>query len=368
MRKLGINITLLIGQTNQRWLSGFNTLLYASRLRTFVTVVDAGGKVTLVVPIDIHGTPHACADELRRYGETMSARAVLEVISEKAGSGDLCIGIDLGRGSRLEMCQNEFEDIRNGLGGAEIVDIAPVMWKIRGVKSKAEVEKMSRACTITDRTFEEVFSKLEPGISEHALAQMLFNRICELGGESAYLDIHAGPDREKWANHPNRANRLLCSEDLICVDGGCILDGYFCDIQRMVSFVRPADDFIRYAEAVESANQAAVDSLEPGITGAEIYSAAAREMEHLGYEGVMNNQGIGHGVGLDIHEVPEMGPESNEEVGERAVISIEPWSIHPEIGLYNLEDNFAVDADGAHRLTSLPRGLYCVEKQCWLGC
>lgn len=368
MLKSGIDIVLLSGRSNQRWLTGFSTLLAASPLRTCVTVVDARGGVSLVLPSDIEGIPNAYAGQMTLYDETTATSALLEVMDKHSGATTLRVGAELGRGSRLEMCQEDFEALRRGLGSAEIVDIVATMWKLRGEKSDAEMEKLSRACAITDEVWPKAFSELVPGTSEHAFAETLTARMCELGGESAYVDISAGRDRHLWANLPNRAGRLLGADDLVCVDGGCIVDGYYCDVQRMVTIRRPSDAFLGFVEAVGLASRAATRRLGPGVTGGDVYAAAAEEMNRLGYEGLLNNQAVGHAVGLDIHEVPEMGICSEERVSGRAMISIEPYTTHPQLGLYCLENNIAVEPEGTRVLTSMPWGLYCVEEQDWLAC
>jgi len=368
MRGRGIDRVLLSGRSNQRWLTGFSALMVASPLRTNVIVIDADGVVTVVVPSDIEGCPNAVADRLELFDETTATRALLDVITRKGGKRRLRVGMELGRGSRLEMAIAEYEEVRKGLEDADVIDIAPVMWEVRGTKSAAEIEKMERANEITSQVLPEAFAELEPGISEHAFAQKMWARMSEMGAGACYLDIHAGPDRHLWANLPNRQTRLLRLDDLVCVDGGAIVDGYYCDIQRMVAFKRPSDEFLRFVEAIGHASRAGVARLAPGVTGAEVYAAGAEEMERRGYGGLLNPQELGHAVGLDIHEVPELGAQSAERVSESAVISIEPYTTHPKLGLYNLENNVLVDAGGVRVLTSMPWGLYCVEEQDWIAC
>jgi len=164
MRALGLDAALVSCRTNLRWLTGFASPLLASRLRSFVSVVGAAGGVTLIVPPDVHAAPTASFAQLVRWdrGETTCTRAAVASVRECIGSRQARIGIELGWGSRLEMCQEEAGDLRAALGCPETVDIAPVLWQLRARKSPAEIEKVAQACALTDQAFMEILPASKP--------------------------------------------------------------------------------------------------------------------------------------------------------------------------------------------------------------
>lgn len=378
MKDLGLDGALVSCRTNLRWLTGFVSPLIASRLRSFMSVVGLSEGVTLVAPPDVFRASTGCIDKLKRWdsGQNTCTKAVIECVREiigslRHGSGQARkarVGIELGWGSRLEMCHQEAVDIQNALDACEIIDIAPMLWQLRAEKSPSEIEKVARACALTDRAITEFFPAIEPGISERDVENMWSHRMIELGGESAFVDIAVGPERVFWANNLSRPNRMIAPDDLVSVDGGCCVDGYQCDICRTFSIKRPADRALRIIEGIAAANRATTARLAPGLPTADVDRICREEMKKHGLEAILNTQGIAHSVGLDVHEPPECGPGTTGSLRERMTMCIEPWSIDPELGLFNVEDVVAIDGNHVRRLTSLPQGMYCVQEQRWLGC
>lgn len=369
MQELGLDVALVSCRTNQRWLTGFASPLLASRLRSFVSVVGATGGVALIVPPDVYAARTASAAQLRHWdmGETTCTKAAIAAIRECVGSRRARIGIELGWGSRLEMCQTEADDLRSAVDSGETVDIAPVFWQLRAEKSPAEIKKVKQACALTDQAFMEILPDLEPGISELEIETRFHHRMAEVGGEPGFLDVVMGVERHLWANNPSRADRELQRDDLASVDGGCCVDGYHCDINRCFTVSRPSDDVLRVFEALGAANRATTACLAPGKAGADVYATCASEMIRLGLRDILNAQCVVHSVGLDLHEPPECGPHSEGRLSESMTVCVEPWSLHPDLGLFNVEDVVALEGGSARRLTSLPQGIYCVEEQCWMG-
>jgi len=324
MRALGLDAALVSCRTNLRWLTGFTSPLLASRLRSFVSVVGAAGGVTLIVPPDVYAAPTASVARLVRWdrGETTCTKAAVASVRECIGSRRARIGIELGWGSRLEMCQEEAGDLRAALGCPETVDIAPVLWQLRARKSPAEIEKVAQACALTDRAFVEILPSIEPGVSELEIENRFSRRMTDLGGEAGFLDVVMGLERHLWANNLSRPDRFLNPDDIVSVDGGCCVDGYHCDICRMFSVNRPADDVLRIIEAITAANRATTARLDPGMRGDAAYAVCADEMKRHGLGHILNPQAVAHSVGLDLHEPPECGPDSDQPPSDSTSTSL----------------------------------------------
>jgi len=332
--------------------------------------LGAAGGVTLIGPPDVYAAPTASVARLVRWdrGETTCTKAAVASVRECIGSRRARIGIELGWGSRLEMCQEEAGDLRAALGCPETVDIAPVLWQLRARKSPAEIEKVAQACALTDRAFVEILPSIEPGVSELEIENRFSRRMTDLGGEAGFLDVVMGLERHLWANNLSRPDRFLNPDDIVSVDGGCCVDGYHCDICRMFSVNRPADDVLRIIEAITAANRATTARLDPGMRGDAAYAVCADEMKRHGLGDILNPQAVAHSVGLDIHEPPECGPGSDQPLLDHMTVCVEPWSVHPDLGLFNVEDVVALQGARARRLTSLPQGIYCIQEKSWLGC
>ncbi len=369
MRELDLDVALVSCRTNLRWLTGFSSPLIASRLRSFVSVVGVSNGVTLIVPPDVYAAPTALVAELRRWdaGETTCTKAAIACMRECVGSRRPRVGIELGWGTRLEMCQEEAAALQTALHPCETVDLAPLLWRLRAEKSLAEIKKVERACAVTDQAVSDVLARVEAGISEHDIEVCLNRRMVELGAEPGFLDVAMGAERHLWANNVSREDSSLDPGDLAYVDGGGRVDGYHCDINRMFSIKRPPEQVLRVIRAVGAANRVTTAHLSPGMSGADLYTICMDEMKHQGFADILNPQGIGHSVGLDLHEPPEYGPSSRDRLLECMSVCVEPWSTHPDLGLVNVEDVVALEGGRARRLTSLPQGIYCVEEQRWPG-
>ena len=369
MRALELDAAIVSCRTNLRWLTGFDSPLLASRLRSFASVVGVTGGVALIVPLDVYAARTASVEELVHWdvGETTCTKATLAALRPHMRSPRARIGVELGWGSRLEMCQQEADALRRVTDACQIVDVAGILWQLRAQKSPAEIAKVTRACAMTDQVFTELFPVLKPGISELEIETRFTQRMVELGAEAGFLDVIMGPERHLWANNPSRSDRRLLPDDIASVDGGCCVDGYHCDINRVFSVARPSDDAVRVIEAIASANRVTTSCLAPGMTGADVYAACADEMKRRQLPHILNAQCVVHSVGIDLHEPPECGPTSEGRLSENMTVCVEPWSLHPDVGLFNVEDVVAVENGAARRLTALPQGIYCVEDQRWLG-
>jgi Xaa-Pro aminopeptidase len=265
------------------------------------------------------------------------------------------------------MCHQEAQLIVGASKQEDTVDIAPLLWQLRAEKSAAEIEKVERACAVTDQAISDVMSTIPLGISEHDIEMQLIQRMKELGAEQGYLDVGVGADRHLWANNRSRRDRGLRRDDMGYVDGGCCIDGYHCDICRMFSFKRPPDEVLRIFQSVSLSNEITCQSLAGGKAGSEIYTTCKDEMARHGFGDILNTQAVVHSVGLDLHEPPECGPFSQDKLGEQMTVCVEPWSIHPQYGLFNVEDVVAFQGSTTRRLTSMPLGIYCLEEKRWIG-
>ena len=123
-----------------------------------------------------------------------------------------------------------------------------------------------------------------------------------------FLSLYAGPDRALWADSIPRREMTIRPGSLVQFDGGCTHDGYFCDFKRMAAMGEPTADQRGFYETARASEQAAIDAVAPGVTCGEIYEASQRVLRDAGFGDFvewcqsMGWSGIGHGLGLDIHE------------------------------------------------------------------
>jgi Xaa-Pro aminopeptidase len=236
--------------------------------------------------------------------------------------------------------------------------------EVRAVKSPAEIDRLRRAARISAGAVAHGFAGLAAGMTEQQLTQRMAARCYELGAtDIRFMINYAGP-RRMWADATPTAYAMQRG-DLIQFDGGCLVDGYWCDFKRMASLGQPAAADLRDYEIAREAIEAATALLRPGAIPADIVRAAWEVLRRHGYGDFVNWcqaagwQAIGHGVGLDVHERPGLALHNETPLEAGMVVSIEPFislggvtPFHKAAGKFGLEDSVLITGDGHEILTA----------------
>ncbi len=138
------------------------------------------------------------------------------------------------------------------------------------------------------------------------------------------------------------------------MDFGALVDGYHADMTRTVAFGEPVAELRKVHDVVAAAQQAGIDALRPGVRAADVDRASRRVIEDAGY-GDRFTHGLGHGVGLEIHEGPSLRRDGDDIVPAGAVVTVEPGVYLPGLGGVRIEDAVEVSEDGSQRRSGSPR-------------
>ena len=236
----------------------------------------------------------------------------------------------------------------------EFVDGGQAVEDLRAVKDEAEIATLREACRVTDEAFAAVVTDLRPGLSELDVAWRLRAEMRARGAEPAFDSIVAfGPNSAR--PHHSPTDRILSTGDFVKMDFGACVDGYHADMTRTIC-CGPAADWQRDLHALVAGIQRDCrDEVKPGAVPVELDTAARQRIEGAGYEVA---HGLGHGVGLEIHESPFLVPESPAaRLVDRVAVTVEPGIYLPGQGGVRVEDTVLVSADGAVSLTTSPREL-----------
>jgi Xaa-Pro aminopeptidase len=236
----------------------------------------------------------------------------------------------------------------------EIVDVGQPVEPLRVVKDETELTSLREACRVTDEVFAAVLTELRPGVTERDIAWAMRREMHVRGTEPAFDSIVAfGP--HSAIPHHQPTDRPLERGNLVKLDFGARVDGYHADMTRTV-VVGPASDWQRELHGlVREVQQAGRAAAVPGAVPVELDADVRGRIEAAGHE---FPHGLGHGVGLEIHESPFVVPESRAAtLVERVPVTIEPGVYLPGRGGVRIEDTVLVRTGGADSLTLSPRDL-----------
>ncbi len=232
---------------------------------------------------------------------------------------------------------------------------------LRMVKDAEEVELMRRAQEVTDAAFEHICGWIRPGVTEQQIRVELENYMLSHGADELSFGsiIASGPN---GANpHAQPGERQVQLGDLIVMDYGAGYHDYHSDMTRTVSVGEPSDEQRRVYDVVRRAHEESAAAVRAGVIGRDVHEVAARVIEEAGY-GEYFGHGLGHGVGIQIHENPNFNRRWERPVPEGSVVTIEPGIYLPGRFGIRLEDFGLVTADGYEPFTRSTHELVVVGK------
>jgi Xaa-Pro aminopeptidase len=226
--------------------------------------------------------------------------------------------------------------------------------RLRAVKDASELATMRDAAKLISQVFRETVPKIKTGLSELQVAAEIEYGIKLKGGSGpAFETIVASGPRSAWA-HARPSGKLLGKNELVVLDQGAILRGYCSDLTRTVFLGRAPEKVRRLYEAVLEAQQAAKDAAGPGVKAGEVDAAARLSLKRHRLAEYFTHS-TGHGLGIEVHEMPRLARDEEIELEEGMVITIEPGIYLEGLGGIRIEDDVVVTSNGAEDLTSASR-------------
>jgi Xaa-Pro dipeptidase len=250
----------------------------------------------------------------------------------------------------------ELQLLQRFIPGLQTAPAEPALAALRTVKEPAEIAAMEKAIAISEQALQRILNRIRPGLTEKQVAAMLTQELLVSGADSIAFGpiVCSGPNSA--SPHATPTNRPLQRGDLIVIDWGVYVDDYPSDLTRTFVLGEIDPQLRRVYETVRLANEAARRAVRPGITGQQIDRIARDVIEDAGYGEYFIHR-TGHGLGLEVHEPPDMSPVNAEPLAAGNVFTIEPGIYLPGLGGVRIEDNIVVTANGGRSMTSFPREL-----------
>ena len=322
----------------------------------YLTGLDSS-RAALLVPAD---GPAVLATDGRYAGMAARVCPELEVVVDRQVAAALAARAAAEGHRRLGFEAHDVTvELHTELARQADIELTPLgrpVEELRQVKDEEEIALLREACAITDRAFEAVLPRIRAGVTERAVAIALERAMVDLGAEApAFASIVAsGPNGAVPHHHPG--GRELQPGDLVTMDFGARYGGYHADMTRTVAIGEPAGWQRDVYDLVRRAQAAGIAAAVPGA-GTKDVDAAARDVIAAAGHGDAFVHGLGHGVGLEIHEAPLMGYDKTGKLMDRVPITAEPGIYLTGRGGVRIEDTFVVRADGPELLTTTTKDL-----------
>ena len=246
----------------------------------------------------------------------------------------------------------------------EFISTVGVVEHLRKIKSEEEISKIARAEAIGDLAFEGVVKYIQEnwhkGLTEREVALEIECIMRRNGATRTSFDTIVAAGAKSSLPHAVPGDEQLKAGDFLVMDFGCIYEGYCSDMTRTVVIGNASEKHKEIYEIVLEAQLAAIAAIKPGMKGKEVDQVARDLIREKGY-GDYFGHGLGHSIGVEIHENPRFSVAEEEEIKEGMVITVEPGIYLPGFGGVRIEDVIVVTKDGVKNLTNSPKQLIIID-------
>lgn len=332
-------------EPEMRYFTGFRTLFWQSPTRPWFLVVPSSGKPIAVIPqIGADLMSNTWIEDVRTWSsphiDDDGVSLLIDVLS-----GYENIGMMRGRETSLRMSINDFDRVTSGISGATICDATALVQGLMQVKSEAEIQKISRICQIASSAFEGVPELVFEGQPMKESFRSFKMDLLRRGADDVpYLVGGAGQGGYTDVISPPSSRKLLAG-DVLMLDTGATLDGYFCDFDRNYAIGNASDKVKRVYSTLYKATEAALAVARPGVSCAELSEVMTKVIDQEG--GDVGR--MGHGLGTQLTETPSIVSFDDTPMRVGMVMTLEPCMVIEGQKIMVHEENIVIE-DGPARL------------------
>lgn len=337
--KHGIDALLVTNLTNVRYLTGFSgtngQVLISTRDEQFLSDPRYASRASqLVHDAEVVVYPYKLLDLL---GGLLAERGIQRLGIEAA-----------------TMTIAERDQLDEALEGIDLVATKAVVEDLRRAKDPEQLTRIREAVALADAAYDAILDRLSPGTTERDVAFQLEVLMRTNGADGVSFEPIVGSGPLSAHIHHTPGERQLEKGDLVLLDFGCRVDGYCSDLTRTVVLGPASEEQRERYELVLEAQARGLAAVRAGERAADVDAAARGTIDAVGL-GDAFGHGLGHGVGLDIHEAPTLNRISDDTLVEGDVVTVEPGVYVVDSGGIRIEDCVVVTKDGGDVLGSAPK-------------
>lgn len=258
------------------------------------------------------------------------------------------------------MTYGQYQDFLNKLEKTELIPLKGALVNLRSIKTSDEVEYIEKAASIADEAFKHILGFIKPGMTELEIGLELEYFMKKRGASKLSFESIVASGKRSSLPHGVASEKVVEIGDMITLDFGCVYNGYCSDMTRTFVLGKANDKQKEIYNIVLEAQKTALESVRPGITGEELDGIARKIITDKGY-GEYFGHGLGHGVGLEIHELPNINARGKVPMEPGMIITIEPGIYIPDFGGVRIEDLVLVTENGYKVLSNSTKDLIELE-------
>jgi len=352
MHAAGMDALLFMTQNEFTYFAGFQSNFWQSPTRPWFLIIPSAGKPIAVIPsIGENALSLSWLDDVRIWASPNPDDEGISLLADTLkGLAHSRVGVPMGPETHLRMPANDVTKLRTALGGVEMVDATHILRSLRMVKSEREIAKHKHICGLISNAYDNIGKIVKAGRSEREILMAYRLDVLGRGADTVpYIVSTAGQDGSDDAiRFPN--DRPLVAGDVLFIDTGAEIDGYYCDFDRNFA-IGHASDATRLAyDLAYRATDAGIAAVRPGVRACDVWQAMADVLASGGAQGGGVGR-MGHGVGLHNTEWPSLMAADKTVLQEGMVLAIEPGYDFAPGKIMLHEENVVVRADGAELLT-----------------
>ena len=348
-----IDAIVITSPANFRYFSGLDSNFWESPTRPWFLIISKNGKIKALVPsiglsaiestfindIDVWQSPNP-KDE-----GTSLLKKIIKTFPKNSN-----IGFELGMETYLRMSIKEFLKIKKDLQEYNFIDSTNIVWSLRKIKSDLEIKNIEKVCSITSKVFNNLINKISLGMSEREIATIFKKDLINNGVDYImYLSCVSGI---------NGYNQIICNPsekkigdgDILIIDTGSTLNGYYCDFDRNFGFGNINQKSLDAYNKLWDATEKTLEIIKPGISCKEVYESLSKNLFSSNVKSSVGR--MGHGFGLQLTEPPSIMIDDNTILEKNMILALEP-SIEIENDLMLVhEENILITQNGNRLLSS----------------
>ena len=348
-----IDAIVITSPANFRYFSGLDSNFWESPTRPWFLIISKNGKIKALVPsIGLSAIESTFIKDIEVWQSpnpkdegTSLLKKIIKTFPKNSN-----IGFELGMETYLRMSIKEFLKIKKDLQEYNFIDSTNIVWSLRKIKSDLEIKNIEKVCSITSKVFNNLINKISLGMSEREIATIFKKDLINNGVDYImYLSCASGI---------NGYNQIICNPsekkigdgDILIIDTGSTLNGYYCDFDRNFGFGNINQKSLDAYNKLWNATEKTLEIIRPGISCKEVYESLSKNLFSSNVKSSVGR--MGHGFGLQLTEPPSIMIDDNTILEKNMILALEP-SIEIENDLMLVhEENILITQNGNRLLSS----------------